>query len=124
MLQTIKNENARKNGHFFEPATMRFFKSRVCAQVFEGVGGVFFVTSESQATSGMRYYTVRSFDPLSGSVSTVGEFQQYGTRAKALKVAKAASLTCEEPAMQCGACARFGTNSSAMGHSPDCEKRV
>jgi hypothetical protein len=29
----------------------------------------------------------------------------------------------EEPTMQCGACARFGTNSGPVGHSPECKKR-
>lgn len=68
--------------HFFDPATMRFFSSRVHGDGIVGKGGrVYFVTSEQNKSPGYvgpRRYTLRVQKP-DGSIETHGEFQQFAT---------------------------------------------
>jgi hypothetical protein len=69
------NKVARK--HFFSKDTMRFFSSRVLEPVYQGAGGVFFVTSEQRKNfggDGPRRYTVREFNPETCDVSSASEF--------------------------------------------------
>lgn len=73
-IDDIKRINASKGKHFFSKDTMRFFKSRVSELVYQGMGGIYFVTSEAEPLGGERRYTVRQFDADSGSVETMGEF--------------------------------------------------
>lgn len=89
MIEQIKRDVEAAHGHFFEPATLRFFRSRVHSPVYSsGQSGQasphFFVTSEefvdSRGRSHGRRYTVRTWcESEPGSVDTVGEFQQYAT---------------------------------------------
>ncbi len=73
-------------GHFFDPLTMRFFRSRVGRRIY---GGQYFVTSERDGFSlNPRRYTVRKFTGPDGDVETVGEFQQYASRSGAIAAAK------------------------------------
>jgi hypothetical protein len=46
MLCNIKYRNQQAGLHYFEPSTMRFFRSRVSEMIHEGPGGIYFVTSE------------------------------------------------------------------------------
>ena len=75
--------------HFFDPATMRFFKSKVHGPVYPNHVNNYtcFVTSE-QGPGGPRAYTVKKFSNC--EIDTVGKFQQYGT----LKAAKTAARAC------------------------------
>ena len=50
------------HGHFFGRTTMRFFNSRILSAVYQGPGGIFFVTSE-RFDELPRHYTVRRFFP-------------------------------------------------------------
>ena len=84
----IRHANAAAGQHFFDPGTMRFFASRVLGSVYDGPGGVYFVTSE-KGPDGVRRFTVRQFDRATGSVQTAGTFQAFGSRASALRSAKA-----------------------------------
>lgn len=59
------------NGHFFDPDTMRFFKSRIGAVALKD-NIWFFVTSE-KPPHGPRMYSVRRME-LDGDINTVGEF--------------------------------------------------
>lgn len=76
-ITEIKQANRAAGNHYFEPATMRFFDSRVERRVYSGNGGVYFVTSEqfhgSQGTAPRRW-TVRQFHPETGDIDTCGEF--------------------------------------------------
>ena len=83
----IRHANAAAGQHFFEPGTMRFFASRVLPAVYDGPGGVYFVTSE-KGPDGVRRFTVREFQRDTGDVRTAGEFQAFGSRAAAQKEAK------------------------------------
>ena len=85
-MEDIKRINKEKGYYFFEPDTMRFFKSRVGDLVFQGNGGVFFTTSERFDYDTPRYYTVREFNPETGSVNTIGDFNElsyYQARSRA-----------------------------------------
>lgn len=81
-IAAIRRENKARGMFFFSPATMRAFASKVDRNVYEGPGGVYFVTSEqfrpSEGRPDYRRYTVRRFDPRTGDVSTViGTHQKY-----------------------------------------------
>ena len=92
-IEDIKAANAKAGWHYFEPGTMRFFKSRVLSQVFEGKGGIYFVTSEQFVGSEgakPRRYTIRQFNPTTADISTFGPFNTL-TREKAQRVARIAA---------------------------------
>jgi len=95
-IYDIKLSNKQHGQFFFEPATLRFFRSRIGQEVYEGIGGVYFTTSEqfvpSSGTPAKRLYTVRKFDPATGDVDTLGEFQQYASASGARMAAIKASL--------------------------------
>lgn len=71
-IDEIKSINMRMGQYWFSPDTMRFFKSRVSDQVYQGKGGIYFVTSEKGPLHGVRMYTVRRFYAKSGRVETAG----------------------------------------------------
>jgi len=86
-IDDIRRANKRAGLYFFESDTMRFFDCRVHSRVYRGG---FFVTSE-KGPDGWRRFTVRQAKG-DGSISTIGEFQQYGTRADAHDAAHTFSL--------------------------------
>jgi hypothetical protein len=78
-IEDIKDDYRRGNGHFFDKDAMRFFKSRLCWQVYQGKKSVYFVTSERYESrwsndSKPRKYTVRQYNPADKSIETIGEF--------------------------------------------------
>lgn len=94
-IDDVKRINARMGYHFFSPATMRFFSSRVESELLENHC---FVTSEQdngsplsdiRAWNGERRFSVRFFDENSGIIETVGEFGAYDTLEDAIKAARA-----------------------------------
>ena len=92
-LQDIKVANHKAGRYWFSPATLRFFESRVGKRVHEGPGGIYFVSSEQyrRPLSGgcdPRRYTVRQFNPDTGDIDTVGEFQQWADSHGAHREAK------------------------------------
>lgn len=64
-------------GHWFSPATMRFFSSRVAQTATLHNGKAYFVSSEQFRYDSPRFYTIRVCDMRTGDIDTVGEFQQY-----------------------------------------------
>lgn len=87
-MDQIKTANRVRNLHWFDPSALRFFKSRVSDFTACGPGGVFFVSSERFDERSPRRYSVRSFDPETGNINTVGDFQAYGTGATARRHAE------------------------------------
>ena len=85
-IDEIKRRNKEVGQHFFDDRTMEFFDSRISTKTF----GNYFVTSEC-GPSGMRRYTIRVFDPNSGTVDTFGNFQEFDTLREAQSVALRAS---------------------------------
>lgn len=78
-IADIKAANAKAGLHFFDRDTMRGFNSQVEPYVYQGPGGVCLVTSEQfqdGAYKADRKWTVREFNPETGSVKTVGEFNK------------------------------------------------
>ena len=88
-IDTIKDLNRMAGGHFFDPATVKMFHSRALDTVYEGPGGVFFVTSEKMDVCSARIYTVRVFDRLSSAITT----HSWAKRLDNLTVAKCAAAT-------------------------------
>lgn len=102
-LDYIKRKNHDAGHHFFERDTMRFFDSRILSTLYYGEGGVYFVTSEKfrghGTPDGPRLYTVRSFDPETGSVDTAGPFNKlsrYTAQAAARDLASGKTKYCRE----------------------------
>ena len=58
--------------HWFDLDTMRFFGTRILPTVYQGPGGIYFVTSE-QPPHAKRAYTVRRFDPDTANIRSVSE---------------------------------------------------
>ena len=81
-MNQIEEANRYAGQHFFDPDTMRFFKSRISAHVYYGR---IFVTSE-KGPDEIRRYTVRR-QRRNGSMDTLGEFQGYATSRQAHKAA-------------------------------------
>ena len=84
--------------YWFSPDTMRFFRSRVSDQVYQGPGGIYFVSSE-RGPEMPRMYTVRRFRPDTGGVETAEEFQGYARAAWAHRVAARLAVAVPEVAM-------------------------
>ena len=77
-IADIKQANRDAGQHYFDRSTMRFFDSKVETQVYEGPGGVYFVTSEQfhgSQGSNPRKWTVRQFNPENGHCWTPSEIQ-------------------------------------------------
>ena len=91
-MAQIRACNRERGQHWFERGTMRFFNSRVGRSVYQGPGGVYFVSSEKfEPSSGPafpRKYSVRKFNPKDCSVDTVGDFQRFGFEHAAADEAK------------------------------------
>lgn len=77
-LPAFMAANRSAGYHFFDPGTIRFFKSRVIGPL---VAGRYFITSE-QYDREPRRYTVREATSAC-TVDSVGHFQQYPTLALA-----------------------------------------
>ena len=76
--------------HWFDPDTMRFFKTRLGRRGYRGPGGTYFVSSE-QGPGMPREYTVRRLVGP-GHIETVGEFCGYKARHTATEAAKAHAM--------------------------------
>ena len=102
---TIKEIERKTGGHWWDKSSMRFFGTRVHEAVYEGPGGVFFVTSE-RPPHGPRRCSVREFvlEPeegqaphhVKGSIETRGEFCAY-RRYIAHRLARLAAKGVERP---------------------------
>jgi hypothetical protein len=90
-IEDIKSANYNAGQHYFSRDTMRFFRSRVLDEIFNGPGGIYFVTSEKGPHSS-RAYTVRKFNPETADICTAGEFNKIKSRETALRYARKYSL--------------------------------
>jgi len=89
----IRAANRGFSKHWFSHDSMKFFNSRVYDDVYpDRSGGAYFITSEQRETYEPRLFSLRHCR-ADGNVSTVGEFQQYKTKEKAME---AASVMVEE----------------------------
>lgn len=88
-IREMAQANKAAGNHWFEPDTMRFFASRVSSETYECADGRWLFVSSECPPRGVRRYTVRSFDPKTAGVDTVGEFQAYATLSQAKRAARA-----------------------------------
>jgi hypothetical protein len=80
-IEQIKEANRQAGLHWFEPNTLRFFRSRVGHNVY---GGRYFISSEQFSFDSERLYSIRiAYED--GRIDTIGEFQQYKTWKAAYK---------------------------------------
>jgi hypothetical protein len=79
-ITAIRDADHRAGRFFFSPSTMKFFNSRILPTVYQGPGGIYFITSEqfrgSNGVSDPRKYTVRQFIPEPVDIRTVAGFNQ------------------------------------------------
>ena len=90
-MREIKAANITAGFHFFDADTLRFFRSKILPKVYQGPGGVYFVTEETGPRpadeGGTTAYTVRCFRPERGDIPTVGAFHSM-TREQAQELAR------------------------------------
>ena len=83
-IAAIREADHRAGRYFFSADTMKFFNSRVLPTVYEGPGGIYFITSEkfrgSDGVSAPRKYTIRQFSPDPVDIRTVAPFNQMSKR--------------------------------------------
>lgn len=89
-INTIQAEMRARGSHWWSPDTMRFFGTAVASPVYEGPGGVFFVTRDDRhdRTKG---YTVRRYDRDEAQVETVGDLAGYESNNEARNAARDAA---------------------------------
>lgn len=92
-IAALKELNKKNGGCWFEPATMRFFGTRIESGI---IAKEYFITSE-QPPHGPRMFSVRQFS-TTGDVETVGEFCSCKTRAEAIGLLKTHLATPQEVA--------------------------
>jgi len=91
-ISELQRKNTDAGNYFFSAGAMRFFSSKTDEHATIKGNKGYFITSEQfkgDRRSGLkslpRKFTVRVMDMKSGSVSTIGEFQQFGTHGQAKK---------------------------------------
>lgn len=81
-MNEVERANADLGHYWFSPDTKRFFHSRIGDTLY---GGRYFISSECREPGETpRLYTIREANP-DGSIDTVGDFQEYSTRAQAVR---------------------------------------
>ena len=90
-INKIQEEVSASGSHWFDRDSMRFFKTRIEPQVYQGPGGIYFVTSE-KGPSEVRLFSVRQYRPSRCNIDTVGEFNNL-SRAEAHRIAQRLALT-------------------------------
>lgn len=79
-----------KSKHFFAKGAMEFWKSRLPATGLRNGDEVFFFTSE-QYDNEPRRFSLRKLCLVTGNISTLGDFQAFGTARQASKAVKDAA---------------------------------
>ncbi len=71
-------------GLWFSVGTMRFFRTRLSSTAYKTNDAYYFISSEQFNSEALRLYSLRKLDKLTGSIDTVGDFQQF----KSIRAAK------------------------------------
>jgi len=89
-MADVKSASLAAGSHWFEPGSMRFFRTRLpLLGKMDDAGRVWFVSSEAPR-GGSRKYSVRVFIPQTGAVETHGTFHSYPSSRAAQRAADAA----------------------------------
>jgi hypothetical protein len=89
-INEIQGEMRARGSHWWDPEAMRFFRCIVDSNVYEGPGGVYFVSSE-KGPHGPRAYTVRKYEPSTRDIATHSELGEFATLADARDAAQEAA---------------------------------
>ena len=73
-INDIQFEMTAAGSHWWDRGTMQMFGCRVSEQVYQGPGGIYFVTSEKSFGDDKRKFTVRQYMPNKKSIETIGDF--------------------------------------------------
>lgn len=91
-VNSIKDAVRATGSHWFDPDTMRQFGTRVLPTVYQGRGGVYFVTEDDQYRRELpKRFTVRSFDPAENDIGTHSKLCEFADRNDAIEEAKTAA---------------------------------
>lgn len=89
-LQDIKRENNLNSFHFFDSLVLQAaYVRKVFPEVYQGTGGVYFITGEHFYNVLPHVYTVRVFEPDTGYVKTAEEHFGFTSKQEAIKCAQA-----------------------------------
>lgn len=89
-INDIQDQMRRDGSHWWDPDTMRTFGTRVVSPVYQGAGGVYFVTRDKQ-WDGSRAFTVRQYDPDTFGISNVGQLGEHSDQKDAKTAARRAA---------------------------------
>ena len=67
---TLAMLRRRSGCHFFKKETINFFSTVFESGIFQGPGGVFFVTSEQYFENYPKVYKVREYNPVTNRIMT------------------------------------------------------
>jgi hypothetical protein len=84
-VNAIRDAMNERGSCWWDRSSMKFFGTRVLPNVYQGVGGVYFVTSE-QPPHGERGFVVREFVPATCDIKTHGDLASM-TRTEAVREA-------------------------------------
>jgi CTP-dependent riboflavin kinase len=87
-IEAMRKRSRECGRYFFSHEAMRTFHSRISGDVFEGAGGIYFVSSQQFIRELPREYTVNRFHPETGAVEVSPSLMRHDTLAAAKKVAK------------------------------------
>jgi hypothetical protein len=93
-INEIQAANRNAGYHWFDPSTMRFFGTRIFPEVYQGPGGIYFVTSDKAGpheNSG-RDYNVREFKPETSQTGTAEGGRGHKTKSAAVKDARTRAI--------------------------------
>ncbi len=76
-IQTIKQINREKGRFFFSPAAIQFFNSKIHNKVYQGSGGIYFISSIKFDEHTPRVYSIKKFNPGNGECKTVKNYCGY-----------------------------------------------
>ena len=85
-MADVKSASLAAGSHWFEPGSMRFFRTRLpLLGKMDDAGRVWFTSSEAPRGED-RKYSVRVFTPQTGFVQTYGTFHSYTSSRAAQRV--------------------------------------
>jgi hypothetical protein len=93
-IEDIRQKHEQKaHGSFFDWSFTHFLDLRALKTVYQGPGGIYFVTSARsyRAMSLRRFYTVWKFDSETGRISTTQEYERVDRRNDAVVMARNAA---------------------------------
>lgn len=89
-IDDLMRRHAEAGGTFFTPASLRFFGTNVFPKIYQGPGGVYFITRDKMLFEPGKAYYVHGFDPETGNISQHPDWHCKKVRAVVSAMAMAA----------------------------------